>query len=71
MSKLIDAISKISGSSNCREVSKAPKESEETESAGFLCWSNIGVATAEVLLKFALVREKSEARSCSCEEGLG
>jgi hypothetical protein len=70
MSKLIDPISKISNSSNCREVCGAPKESKETESTRLLCRSNIGVGTAEVGLEFALVKENSGARSRSCEEGL-
>ena len=71
MSQIINAISKISSSCNCREVCDAPERPKKTESARLLCGRNISVGTAEVLFQLGLVEEnrgsRSRERGARCE----
>lgn len=55
MSKFPNTVSKITGSSNSRQVSSAPKKSQEAESLRLFHRGDICIAATEGLLKFALI----------------
>jgi len=71
MAKFPDTISQISGSSNGREICKAPEVCKVTESSRLLRRRSVGVCAAEGLLELTLVASDSRAWTGTCKERTG